>query len=154
MTVTAFDPARQICHLGYLLHGLSLVPSPRGVAMMRDMDNPKPGDLVLEVSALTWVRKESPHTDCLGRMVLKRSEFVPHKDEPGGYHDNFTYIETLDGRLFRWSNCRFIKLPEKCLDNDHEPDHSAWLADALHRHKDDFYDRDTASTPAAASPVP
>lgn len=137
-TATQFDPIRQICVLARRLWSINHRVTPAQVAFGAFMDNPRPGDLVIEVSNLAWRERKGDLGSGLGRMVLKRSEFVPFTESEGGYHDEFTYIETLDGRLERWSNCEFLRLPEAMFGGD-EPNNSAWLADALERHKDDFY---------------
>jgi hypothetical protein len=93
-----------IAFLGYQLYKASLVNSDYSRDLMRDLHNPQPGDLVFEVS--------SRHPSGIGRLILSRTEFVPYKEEEGGYNDQFWYIETTDGKLMRWFNCQFIKIPE------------------------------------------
>lgn len=75
------------------------------------MGDPKPGDLVLEMSSLN----QQPAINRLGRLISVEKEPYPDWDESEGEapsRDVWT-IKTLDGRMFRWENCRFCVVPEK-----------------------------------------
>ncbi len=67
---------------------------------------PRPGDLVLETSSM--FRKDF---DAVGFFVETKREFVEYIEEPGGYHDDFTYIRNFRGEVKRWRNCEFIVIP-------------------------------------------
>jgi hypothetical protein len=85
-------------------------PSPNQEDYQRRMNNPIPGDLVLETTTLA---RGSPPNN-IGRLLSVVPEPYPDWDdeeEPVPTRDIWT-IETLDGQRVRWENCHFIKIPE------------------------------------------
>ena len=72
--------------------------------------NPRPGDWVLEVSAGRWRNPE----DALGKLIRVAEEPVrpaePEYGETEAPTETIYYIETLDGREYRWYNCHFIRV--------------------------------------------
>jgi hypothetical protein len=111
--------------------------APPGVVKLREeMQNPRPGDYVLELSAMIRNILAKTIRESMGRLLGVRNEFVPFEEEEGGYYENYTYIEGFDGRLHRWWNCQFIKI----IDNPYTyrevalTDHSEWVAEAIRRH--------------------
>jgi hypothetical protein len=133
------DFVRLIYCLAWRLYHAPCAGSQHCRQLADELRNPKPGDLVIEASAIAWREKNNDWNSGIGRLICKRNEFVPFKEESGGYHDDFTYIESLDGTLQRWSNCDFAKVPEHYLRPDHNrrptPDFGEWVADALIRHE-------------------
>jgi hypothetical protein len=63
--------------------------------------NPKPGDLVAEVSS--FLGGELNDLNAVGHLV-------EIKQEPG--ETQKTFIKTLDGRVVEWTNCHFLGLPD------------------------------------------
>lgn len=69
-------------------------PSPNQQNYMDRADNPVIGDYVLEITSEGF---EKP-INRIGKLISK---------------DNHIWkIETLDGRIYTWENCRFIVIPE------------------------------------------
>ncbi len=111
----------------------------------------RPGDWVMEISTIWDARSDF---DRFGRFILTRNEVVSDADadvldtefnDVEVIRERYTYIERLDGTLFRWHNCEFIRVFED-IRNDEEmnagipPDEadtwrSAWLGSARQRHK-------------------
>ncbi len=96
----------------------------------------RPGDLVVETSSLSMTQNIR---QAVGRLIITQLELVPNT-EPG-YWDTFTYIETFDGELCRWSNCHFIRVLDYLSDSMYYVESpqmiqakSKWVADALSRH--------------------
>lgn len=95
-------------------------PSPLQERYWHRMNNPIPGDLVVETTTLT--RGHPPNG--IGRLLSVAPEPYPDWDdedeeEPIPTRDIWT-IETLDGRQVRWENCHFIKIPEDAYDPTEE----------------------------------
>jgi hypothetical protein len=73
--------------------------------------NPRPGDLVLEVTSICFARAKGSR---LGRLLRIVQEPFPSSDNPDsnvyGMTEPAHYIELPDGREQRWTNARFIKV--------------------------------------------
>ncbi len=136
-----------IIRLAYYLarqnYSLALLGSHAVPAITKHYDGiryPQPGDLVVETSSFGYRERQQDWHQAIGRFICKRREYVPFKEEPGGYHDDFWYLEALDGKLVRWSNCDFVRVHEDGLPYDDarerpKVDNSAWVAEALIRHE-------------------
>jgi hypothetical protein len=123
-------------------------PTPR-IAQERDqLRTPQPGDWVMEISTIWDARSDF---DRIGRLILVRDEIVPYAeeqevagDDSGGVRERFSYIERLDGTLFRWHNCEFLRLFADIRSDDeidatmpaHDTDmrRSMWVSSAKRRH--------------------
>lgn len=72
------------------------------------INNPKPGDLVVETSSLKmW--DENP-LNSLGRLIAVKEMPIDHIewDDEEKPLETYWFIETIDGQLMRWHNCNFI----------------------------------------------
>lgn len=117
------------------------------------MKSLQPGDMVIEVSNLEFWQKPSyePNLDCLGRLIGVAEEPVPNWDEQEEGRpaplESFWYLETWQGTLARWENCRFLLLFEDWIDDlishqdsDEIPtftgsfSRSGWVQEAKARH--------------------
>lgn len=86
---------------------------------MERLSSPWFGDLVVEIT--TFFRTDRPKLDAVGWLLRKTQEKIDFGD-PGFVWDEaaegrphpteeVVYIETLDGREFRWTNAKFIAIP-------------------------------------------
>lgn len=98
-------------------------PAPRVQEIYEEMSNPKPGDIVLEISSAG--QREWPQGKHLGRLLL-RCKAMPRTEEEWteaegagdwkmdsrrGYGP-YWYVDPLDGsQRRRWSNAQFIRVP-------------------------------------------
>lgn len=115
---TTKETAAFLCAAGYAAYCGTLTGRPGVPGLFEWMKDPKPGDLVLEVTSIcrtddiyrvgTLLRIEIGwfHDDDKWEQV--KGEW--NADEPRPT-DTYWVIETLDGYEYRWSNCSFIKLP-------------------------------------------
>lgn len=74
---------------------------------------PQPGDLVVETSTHGWPDGHGglDHASRFGRYLGRES--VAHTDEDGEtWHEEQHAIVLFDGTVFRWTNCRFARVPE------------------------------------------
>lgn len=89
------------------------------------MSNPKPGQLVMEISTIYCRDRDDTR---LGRLLKTSMEPMYTREEARnhGYDDdepipekNYWYIDLIfdKHRTFKWSNARFIAVPEDFLDN-------------------------------------
>lgn len=136
----------------YYLATLEGDPASRVAKEGAQLQAPRPGDWVMEISTIWDARSDF---DRIGRLILVRNEVIPYADESQtAFNDvtngevvreRYTYIERLDGTVFRWSNCEFIRVFED-IRSDEEIDatmpsddadtwRSEWLARARLRHK-------------------
>lgn len=142
--------ARLLAASAYLLYRSCDVGNPAPSVRRRLMQivSPRPGDLVLEISALGAKRDPA-----LGRLVGRGElpiggewdEEVEKRPRP---LEEFWFIETLHGELQKWNDCRFIRVFEdwSVERTDSEPDmipvvpgsytmdRVAWVRDARARH--------------------
>lgn len=91
--------------------------------------SPRPGD---------WVIEKTTGWRHLGRLMLTRKELLERWPSDTA-QDTFFYLEGLDGKLVRWSNCDFQALPTPAttyseLVAEEERERAEWLAAALQRH--------------------
>lgn len=93
----------QLLSVAYAAFRLALNNTPFCNSMYEAMRNPKPGDLVLEVSAGARMELRG-----LGYLVKDVSE----KDADGGV------IRCLDGTEQRWDNAQFVRVPTDALVRD------------------------------------
>lgn len=90
--------------------------SPEMKALYEEISTPALGDLVLEVTSLhaAWAKGQR-----LGRLRRIEQEPMRGSDDPDcnvfGMKEPAYYIELPDGREFRWTNARFIKVIERLL---------------------------------------
>jgi hypothetical protein len=135
----------------YYLATLEADSASRVAKQGAQLQSPRPGDWVMEISTIWDARSDF---DRIGRLILARDEVVSSADEPwaafnddveSAIHERFTYIERLDGTVFCWHNCEFIRLFEDIRSDEEiaamtQPDdadtwRSTWLASARQRHK-------------------
>lgn len=88
-------------------------PNPVQEALHARMLNYKRGDLVVELSTLYMQDRD---LDAVGRLVLVANEPIDYpewEEEEDGPRpmERVFYIDTLDGRRFRWTNARFLAAP-------------------------------------------
>lgn len=125
-----------------------------------EMTTLRPGDLVVETSSLG---RSDDARQSIGRLIITKLELVPYsepdEDDPYGYWDTFTYIETFDGELCRWSNCHFIRVLDHYFDSMSYVESSQmiqakskWVADALIRHSVSSHDSFVDQTPLTTRP--
>ncbi len=85
-------------------------PAPKVQSMLAALEELRPGDWVLEISAGRWRDPEN----ALGRLLRLTWEPVrpaePELGETEAPLERIFYIETLDGREFRWHNAHFIRV--------------------------------------------
>jgi hypothetical protein len=126
-----------IATIGYNLYRTTSVgnPAPIVKTLGDRMRDPRPGDLVLEVSSIYWKMKQEPF-DASNLGFLTRTAMEPvfteeeWNEEPELGHDNqplpygacptekVYYINRLDGKgEVRWHNAAFIALPIDHLNN-------------------------------------
>src|SRR5262245_10709188 len=134
----------------YYLATLEAVPESRVANESAQLQRPRPGDWVMEVSTIWDARSDF---DRIGRLILVRDEFVSYSDESGAaFYDDaesavrerYTYIERLDGTMFRWHNCEFIRVFEDIRsdqeitaatpEDDVDEWRASWVANARQRH--------------------
>jgi hypothetical protein len=132
----------------YYLATLESDPPPR-VAKERDqLQTPQPGDWVMEISTI-W--DERSDFDRIGRLILVRDEVVHYANEREDafsddeeVYERYTYVERLDGTVFRWHNCELMRVFEDIRSDEEiaamQPTHdadkqrSAWVTSARQRH--------------------
>lgn len=120
--------ARDIATLAYNTSGalLSGRQSERSDELRRRFDDIQVGDLVVETTTclMDGRRGEAylrPALDAVGYLIRVTQEpfafsdpdFVWNEEEEGRPHpqEKCTYIRTLDGREFRWTNASFVSAP-------------------------------------------
>jgi hypothetical protein len=108
---------------GYNFYGAALMAShcPKGKQIWEDLQVMNPGDLVVEISTI-WLHRTMGDINSIGRLVsvtmepvdFGDPEFVWDEETEGRPHplEKCYNITTLDGRPFRWTNARFVKIPE------------------------------------------
>ena len=115
------------------------------------LQEPRPGDWVMEISTIWDARNDF---DRLGRLILVRDEVMPFSAAPGAafnddaepaLRERYTYIERMDGTMFRWHNCEFIRVFEDIRSDeeiaattptdDLDTWRATWVASARQRHK-------------------
>src|SRR5262249_8797173 len=135
----------------YYLATLEADPASRVAKEGAQLQTPRPGDWVMEISTIWDARSDF---DRFGRLILMRNEAVSDVDADGPgaafnsgdvVRERFIYIERLDGTLFRWHNCEFIRvfvdirsdeeIHAGAFPDDADAWQSAWLASARQRHK-------------------
>jgi len=117
--------AKAIRNITYNAHGATLI-GPEIPVVQRlgnRMNDIKIGDLIVEISTI-WMQQRSD-LDGLGYLIRIEQEpvdFGPRAEpwdekEEGQPHptERCTYIKTLDGREFRWTNASFIAAPIELL---------------------------------------
>jgi len=75
----------------------------------------KPGDLVMEISKFEFFKDPNELNyelllNSIGHYIGKEMREIFYEEDEGSYFEIFYYIETLDGRLFQWYNCDFIRI--------------------------------------------
>lgn len=113
------NEAHRVYYLGLQLYRSSLNNTPNCRVLFARMDDPKPGDLVIEVThrpkdpdkAVGWLVE-------LDRMVER---FDPSEPEPREvWYEKQTFINRLDGGgEISWSNCRFVAIPDGAVWESH-----------------------------------
>lgn len=83
-------------------------------AMYHVLSNPRPGDLVLEIT------RRSNDLSRFGRLlrIVKEpieGEWDEAVDGPRP-SDTYWYIENANGEECKWYNCQFIRVLEQCID--------------------------------------
>lgn len=128
--------------LHYTLLMGSQYPVPYLIELNEEIQNPQPGDYVIEVAGINRTDKEGKWDCAIGRLILARNNFVHYKDSPGGFLEHCTYLEDLDGHFQRWLHGRFVKLlPQWNLGRsttslaEEMKEKSDWVIEALKRHK-------------------
>lgn len=118
---------------------------PAARELKRILENPRPGDFVIETSTVHFDRPwcieklRRPSVSGIGRLICVRTEFVPF-DEPqedeAGYNETFTYIEGFDGALQRWHNCGFHRVLNESMHRlrENDPADDQWVSEAMKRH--------------------
>lgn len=113
--------ARLIGTSVYNAHGAVLVGNPARVteALYERMKDVRIGDWVVEQTTILMPNRSA--LDAVGRLIKITQEKVDFGDpnfvwdgaEEGRPHptETCTYIRTLDGREFRWTNASFISVP-------------------------------------------
>ena len=108
--------------LAYNAYYATLVGNPAKITedFGNRMKDPMPGDFVIEISTI-YRSKGTGDIDAIGileeqvreKIQWDDSDFVWDEEAEGQPHPTelITYIRTLDGRRFRWSNASFIALP-------------------------------------------
>jgi hypothetical protein len=124
-------------------------PAPSVARRLELLQHPRPGDLVLEISAL-GVRGREP---VVGRLIgtaklsLESPDWDVDADGPLPLID-YWFIETVFGELQTWENCKFIRVFEDWIDDRIEEDadkiplrlssstmdRMAWAREAIVRH--------------------
>lgn len=100
---------------GVYLNTLVGSPAPRVAALFERLTNPQIGDMVLEITTIGYV---PPYGNRLGRLVRQEDEPVYSPEGEGVTEEDLlitekiTYIQTMDGREFRWRNADFIVVAE------------------------------------------
>src|SRR5215467_7263934 len=91
----------------YYLATLEAEPASRLAKERAQLQELHPGDWVMEISTIWDARSDF---DRIGRLILVRDELVSSADEPWAaqnddagsvIRERFTYIERLDGTMFR-----------------------------------------------------
>lgn len=115
--------ARIICRVTDNAYGASLVGNAAAAtrALYDDLNDIRPGRMVVEITSLGM----RSYLDNLGTLLRVTDEpvvfsdpnFIWDEKEEGRPHptEKCTYIKTLDGREFRWTNARFIAVPDQRL---------------------------------------
>ncbi len=95
--------------------------NPRQQRMYERMKDYKIGDLVMEISTI-WFKGTDSRFDTsraasrIGVLKNKTREPFPDWDEEEQGEpsplEEVHYIETLDGRMFRWTNANFVAIPD------------------------------------------
>lgn len=86
-------------------------------------DRPEPGDLVVELTTAMLIASGQgrPGDDGsslvgIGRLLWTGVETLRHPDEPEGdgttYDERCWYVVEHTGRVVRWRNCDFARVPE------------------------------------------
>jgi hypothetical protein len=96
----------------YAVYSACLVgnPAPKVQSLLAALEDLRPGDWVLEISAGCWRDPEN----ALGRLLRIDWEPVrpaePEFGETAAPTEQVVYLETLAGQEFRWHNARFIRV--------------------------------------------
>ena len=111
MSDKTIDPLELLAAAAYVAWNnvLSGCNSPDQNHYYERMGSPVVGDLVLETTSF-----RGSASDRIGRLKSITREPYPDwgdEDEPAQTREIWL-IETLDGREFRWENCKFIAIPE------------------------------------------
>jgi len=146
--VMDLDTERLIRILGGACWSLSLGACAKP-SLHKWLSEPVPGDIVLEMSTGEH-RPPQGKANCADRLgvllCVKKVRFPAGPecpDEDLGSREVW-YIETFDGRLIWWENCKFIKVIEDEMEvASWNPvreriDRSEWVASALARHADEL----------------
>lgn len=115
LNAAAVQRRRVLMMLADQLHDACMVyqPAPRVEAKYARITHPRPGDLVVEVSA---VHSSIPERQLRGFGVLlaTRIETIPcEDDEP--YDEQAWYVQygPAADDVCRWTNCAFIAIPQE-----------------------------------------
>lgn len=120
------------------LHDATMVfnPAPIVERMYERLSNPRPGDMVLELSSRFPSRDRDTRNKGFGRLVLVREEWWETDeewrallaDEDSGLteedrsKDTAWYVQYGPDHICRWTNCMFmvvpVNMPRKAYDRD------------------------------------
>lgn len=93
---------------------------PKLTSLFDELRNPKPGDLVMEVTTF-WKTTRDP-LEGIGRLqrIVREPTCTPEQWEENGNEDQpipdqqiyYITLDFDDGREFRWHNAMFVKVKE------------------------------------------
>lgn len=117
--------ARLICCAAYHAHVLATTSEgPRARHYAKRASGPRVGDMVVETTAFGKPRAvpglnaiaAGDFLRCVGRLIEIKVEPMPGRDDEANGEPSPTerafYIESLAGETVRWTNCRFVVIPE------------------------------------------
>lgn len=124
MVLNVQQLAREIRALAYNAYGATMVGSP-ALSSKRFYEATKAlavGDLVVEITTIWRPERDSDAVGYLREIAFEPVDYGPDAEpwdeaEEGRPHptEKVYYINTLDGRQYRWVNASFIAAPTKLI---------------------------------------